>query len=250
MDWSPVESSVTGLPGQEYWSGLPFPFLGESFQPRAWTHISCAPTLAGGLFATEPPEKSHFTAIGKHQHDNFQRLSAIKDSTKKEFVGFGQLFSHAQLFATQGTTVRQAYLSFTISWNLHKLMFTELMMSSKISFSVVAFSYCPQALPASGSFLVSQLFPSGGQSTGASASVLPMHIQDWFPLELTGLVSLVSKELSRFFFYTTIQKHQFFPTQPSLWSNYHIHTRLLEKTIALTLPTFVGKVLELQHPSF
>ena len=74
-----------------------------------------------------------------------------------------------------------------------------------------------------------QLFTSSGQSIGASASVLSMNIQGWFPLGLTGLISLLSKGLSRVFSNTTVQKHQFFSTQPSLWSNFHIHTWLLEK---------------------
>ena len=80
-------------------------------------------------------------------------------------------------------------------------------------------------------FPMSQLFPPGGQSIGdsASASVLPMNIQDWFLLGLTGLISLQSKRLSRVFSNNTVQKHQFFSTQPSLWSNSHIHTWLLEK---------------------
>ena len=98
-----------------------------------------------------------------------------------------------------------------------------------ISCSVVPFSSCFQSFPASGSFLMSQFFASGGQSIRASASVLPMNIQDWFPLGLTGLISLQSKELSRFFSNTTVQKHQFFGAQLSLWSNSHILTWLLEK---------------------
>ena len=91
--------------------------------------------------------------------------------------------------------------------------------------SVIPFS-CPQCFSASGSFPVSWFFASGGQSTGvsASASVLPMNIQDWFPLGLTGLISLQSKRLSRVFSSTTVQKHQFFGAQPSLWSNSDIHT--------------------------
>ena len=97
-----------------------------------------------------------------------------------------------------------------------------------ISSSVTPFSY-PQSFPASGSFPVSQLFTLHGQSTGASASILPMNIQGWFPLGLTGLISLQSKGLSRVFSRGTIQKHQFFNTQLSLWSNSHIHTWLLEK---------------------
>ena len=82
-----------------------------------------------------------------------------------------------------------------------------------------------------GLFPVSQLFASGGQSIGASASasVLLTNIQDWFPLVWTGLISLQSKGLSRVFSNTTVQKHQFFSAQISLWSNSHIHTWLLEK---------------------
>ena len=79
--------------------------------------------------------------------------------------------------------------------------------------SVAPFSFCPQSLPASGSFPMSQLFTSGGQIIGASASVLPMNIQGWFPVGLTGLISLQSKRLSRVFSNTTAQKHQFFGAQ-------------------------------------
>ena len=95
-----------------------------------------------------------------------------------------------------------------------------------ISSSVVPFSSCPQSLPASGSFPMSQLFAWGGQSIGVSAlaSVLPMNTQDWSPLEWTGWISLQSKGLSRVFSNTTVQKHQFFFTQPSSQSNSHIYT--------------------------
>ena len=87
-----------------------------------------------------------------------------------------------------------------------------------ISSSVIPFSSCLQSFPKSGSFQMSQFFPSDGQSitVSASASVLPMNIQDWFPLELTGSISLKSKGLSRVFSNTTMQKHQFFATQLSL----------------------------------
>ena len=100
-----------------------------------------------------------------------------------------------------------------------------------ISSSVVPFSSCLQSLPVSGSFPMSQLFASGSQSTGASASasVLQMNIQDWFPLGWTGWISLQSKGLSRAFTNTTVQNHQFLGAQLSLWSNSHIHTWLLEK---------------------
>ena len=100
-----------------------------------------------------------------------------------------------------------------------------------ISSSVVPFSSRLQSFPTSGSFPRSQFFASGGQSIGvsASASVLPMKIQDWIPLGWTAWISLQSKGLSRVFSNTTVQKHQFFCAQPSLWSNSHIHTWLLEK---------------------
>ena len=101
-----------------------------------------------------------------------------------------------------------------------------------ISSSVIPFSSCPQSLPVSGSFLMSQLFASGGQSIGVSdsTSVLPMNTQDWSPLGWTGWISLQSKGISRVFSNTTVQKHQFFGDQFSLESNSPIHTWLLEKS--------------------
>ena len=100
-----------------------------------------------------------------------------------------------------------------------------------ISSSVIPFSSCPQSLPASGSFPMSQLFAWGGQSIGASASasVLPMNTQDWSPLGWTSWISLRSKGLSRGFSDTKVQKHQFFSTQLSSQSNSHIHRWPLEK---------------------
>ena len=101
-----------------------------------------------------------------------------------------------------------------------------------ISSSDVNFSSCLQSSPASGSFPMSQFFTSGGQSIGASASasVLPMNIQDRFPLGLTSLISLQSKGPSRVFSRTTVQKHLFLGAQSSLWSNSHIHKWLPEKS--------------------
>ena len=98
-----------------------------------------------------------------------------------------------------------------------------------ISSSVTLFS-CPQSFPTSGSFQMSQFFSSAGQSIGASASAsaLPVNIQGWFPLGLTGLIYLQSKGLSRVFSSTRIQKHQFFSVQPSLWSISQIHTWLMK----------------------
>ena len=157
---------------------------------------------------------------------------------------------------TRLTTVCQAMLSSTISWSLLKLMSKKNKTKNScpssrwchpaIPSSVVPFSSCPQSLSASGSFPVSQLFTSGGQGTGASASasVLPMNTQDWSPLGWTGWISLQSKGSSRVFSNTIAQKHQFFGTQLSSQSNSHIHTST-GKTIALTRRTFVGKVMSL-----
>ena len=112
-----------------------------------------------------------------------------------------------------------------------------------ISSSATLFSFWLQFFPASGSFPMSGLFASGGQRIGAtaSASVLPMNIQGWSPLGRTGWISLQSKGLSRVFYNTTIQKHQFFGAKLFLWSNSHIYG----KTIALIIQTFVDKVMSL-----
>ena len=139
-----------------------------------------------------------------------------------------QSLSHVRLFSTP--ELQHARLrcplpptvcsnSCPLSWWCHPTILS----------SFAPFSSCPQSFPASGSFLMSWLFTSGGQSIGASASasVLPMNIQGWFHLGLTGLISWLSKGLSRVF--SSIQLYQFFGTQPSLQSNSHIHTWLLEK---------------------
>ena len=159
-----------------------------------------------------------------------------------------QLLSSVQLFATPWTEAHQASSSFTISLSLLKLMSIESMMPSTISSSVAPFSSCLQSFPASGSFPVGQNFASGGQSIGisASASVLHINIHGWLPLRLTGLISLLSKGLSRIFSSTTVWKHQFFGAQPSSWSNSHIHIWLPGKPqLWLYGWIFVGKVMSL-----
>ena len=142
-----------------------------------------------------------------------------------------QSLSRVWLFVTPWTAACQASLSFTISQSLLKLISIELVIPSNHLILWHLLFLLSSIFPASGSFLMSQLFTSGGQSTGApaSASVLPMNIQDWSSLGLTGWISLQSKVLSRVFSNTTVQKHQFFSVQLSLWSNSHIHTWLLEK---------------------
>ena len=126
------------------------------------------------------------------------------------------LFSHSIMSesVTQWTVAHRTFLSFTISNSCPLSWWCHPTLSS----SVVPFGSCLQSFLASGSFPMSWLFASGGQSPGVSASawVLPMNIQDWFPLGWTGLISLLSKGLPRVFSNTTIQKHQFFSTQLSL----------------------------------
>ena len=124
------------------------------------------------------------------------------------------------------TAAHQAHLSFTISQNSLRFMSIDWWCCLTIS-SSAARLFCLQFFIAS----VIRFFPSCGQSIGASAStsVLPMNIQDWFLIGLTGLIFLLSKGLSRVFSSTIIQKHQFFDIQPSLWSNSQIYTWLLEK---------------------
>ena len=120
--------------------------------------------------------------------------------------------NHFQLYGTPWSAVHQASLYFTIPWSLLKLMSIESMMPSNHLILCCPLSSCPQHLPASGSFPKSHLFASGGKNIGASpsASVLPMNIQGCCPLELIGLIILLSKGPSRVFSSITIWKHQFF----------------------------------------
>ena len=170
-----------------------------------------------------------------------QKIYIFKASFFFFFVIVVQSFSRVRLFATSWTAASQASLSFTISRSLVKLMSIESVMSfnhlilycpllllTSVFPRIIPVSSWPQSFPASGSFPMSRLFASDGQSIGASASasVPSVNIQDWFPLEWTGLL-LQSEEFSN----NTFQKHQFFSAQPSLRSNSHIHTGLLENFI-------------------
>ena len=143
-----------------------------------------------------------------------------------------QSLSSVWLFVTPWTAAHQASLSITSYWRLLKLMSIELVMPSS------CLILCPPLLllpsnhsQCQGFFPMSWLFASGGQSiaASASASVFPMNIQGWLPLGLTSLIFFQSKGLSKVFSNTTVQKHQFFGAQHSLWSNTHIHTWPLEK---------------------
>ena len=152
---------------------------------------------------------------------NLRHLSSVQFSRS---VMFGSLQPHGlqhTRLPCSSPAPRPCSNSCPLSWWCHPTILS----------SVVPFSYCLQSFPASECFPVSRFFASGGQSIGVSAlaSVLPINIQDWFPLELTGLISLQSKRLSRVFFNIKVQKHQFFGAQLSLWSSSPIHTWLLEK---------------------
>ena len=182
-----------------------------SFQSRDRTWVFC---IAGRFFSIWAPGKPYKTIS-----------QSISDSMHSYIHSAVEPQSGVWLFGTPWPAARHAPLSSTISQSLLKFMSIEL-----VTLSNHFILCCPQPFLASGSFQMSWFFASGGQSIGVSASalVLPVNIQDWFYLGLTGLISLQSKGLSTVFSNTTVQKHQF-STQPSLWSNSHIHTWLLEK---------------------
>ena len=135
-----------------------------------------------------------------------------------KLLSWVQLLSHVWLFATPWVATHQASLSITNFQTLLKLMSIPSVTPSNHFIFCCPLLLPPLIFPASGSFPTCWFITSGGQSTGASssASVLPMNIQDWFPLGMTGLISLQSKGLSRVFFNTIVQKHQFFGAQLSL----------------------------------
>ena len=169
--------------------------------------------------------KIYMTIITELEHE--RRILGSKCSS--HFVVIW-LLSCVQLFVTPWTAACQASLSFTISLSLLKCKSIESVMPSNHLILCLPLLLMPSFFPSIRDFSNELAFPSCGQSIGASAlaSVLPMNIQGWFPLGLTGLISLLCKGLSRVFS-STIQKHQFFSAQPSLWSSSHIRTWLLEK---------------------
>ena len=154
-----------------------------------------------------------------------------------------QLLGHIQLFATPWTAACQTSLSITNSKSLLKLLFIELVMPSNHLILCCPLLLLPSIFPSirvfSNESVLHIRWPNIGDS--ASTSILPMNIQDWFLLGWTSWISLQSKGLSRVFSNTTVQKHQFFGAQLSLESKSHIHTWLLEKTIALTRRNFLAK---------
>ena len=143
-----------------------------------------------------------------------------------------QLLNRIWLFVTSWTAARQAPLPFTISQSLLKFMSTELVMPSNHFILCCPFSFCPQSFPVPRYFPMSGLFSSVANYWSFSFSISPSNeYSGWFPLGLTGFISLQYKEHSRVFSSITVLKHQFFGAQPSLLPNSHIHTWLLERLL-------------------
>ena len=204
--------SAVHVLGKEHWLKLP---------TLARHHSNYLHEL---YFKTGGPSKEHRTS-----HHQWMNLKEVKRRRPVSSVQFSSIASdslwphglqHARLPCPSPTPGEHPNSCPLSQW-----------CHPAISSFVIPFSSCPQSFPASGSFQMSQLLASGGQSIGVSAStsVLAMNIQDWFPLGWTGWTFLQSKGLSIVFSNTIVQKHQFFGTQPSLWPSSHIHTWLLEK---------------------
>ena len=194
---------------QEYWSGLPCPPPGDLPHSGIKPASPVAPALQVDSLLLSHWKRWCITGY---------QLSADSKQRNISMWSFSSVqFGHSVLSdsVTPWTAACQASLSITNSWSLLKPMPIELVMPFNHLILCCAFSSCSQSFPASGSFQMSQLFESSGQSIGVSASalVLLMNIQDWFPLGWTGWISLESKGLSRVFSNTTVQKHQFFCTQ-------------------------------------
>ena len=200
-----------GFPRKDYWSGLPFPSPGDLPNPRIETMTPACP--ASSALPADSLLLSHQGSLKNLSSVQFSR-SVVSYSLRPHGL---QRARPSCPSPTPGVYLNPCPLR---RWCL-----------PTISSSVIPFSSHLQSFPASGSFQMSLFFASGGQSTGVSASVsvLLMNIQDWFPLGWTSWISLQSKGLSRVFSNTTVQKHQFFSAQLSLWPNSHIHTWLLEK---------------------
>ena len=206
-----------------------------------WGQTSCILLLCNPRTHNNNNSQKHSLSV--YHVPNTVLLSSIflfnLNNNPKRF-SLVQSLSHVRLFETPWTVARQVSLSITNSQSLLKLIPIQSVMPSNHLIHCYPLLLPPSVFPSIRVFsneLVGKRWPkvaaSGGQSIGASASVLPMNIHEysfqWFPLRWTGWISLQSKGRSRVFSNTTVQKHQFFSTQPSSQSNSHIHTWLLEK---------------------
>ena len=205
---NPMDCTVHRILQVRILEWVAFPSFSRSSQPRDQTQVSCTAggSLLAGLWEERNQEGKQDFYNSKHSHFIGLCICTWKQC---QFSSFGQsclTLCNPMDCRTPGLPVHHQLLEFTqtqVHW---------------VGEAIIPSSSCPQSFPASGSFQMSQLFASGGQSTGvsASASVFPMNIQDWFCLGWTGWISLQSKGLSRVFLNTTVQKHQFFSTQLSL----------------------------------
>ena len=209
MDYSPPDSSVHRILQVRTLEWVTIPFSKGLSQHRDWTHVSWVSCIGRHIIY-------HCCHLGSQNHFQSVQFSRSVVSDSLQLYGLQHVRTPCPS-PTPGTYTNSCPLS---PW-CHPI----------ISSSVVPFFSHLQSIPAPGSFQMSQLFASGGQSIGVSAStlVLPVNTQDWSPLGWTGWISLQSKGLSRVFSNTIVQKHQFFCAQLSLQSNSHNHTWLLEK---------------------
>ena len=207
VDCSLPVSSVLGILQARILEWVAMPSSRGSFQPKDPIRISCVSCIAGGFFTTEPHGKPVLWVLLLFSH------VVMSD------FWWAHGLQNARLPCPL-PSLRACSNSCPLNWWCYPT----------ISSSVISFPSCIHSFPASGFFLMSWLFTSGGQRIGAlaSESVLPMNIQDWFPSGLTGLISLQSKGLSRVFSNTTVQKHQFLVLS-LLYCPTHICTWLLEK---------------------
>ena len=249
------EEQFMGFPRQEYWRGLPFPSPMDHIMSELST-MTCPSwvDLHGIAHSSIELDKAVVQVIrfrsdwlvfydcGFHsvwslmekdkrlmECSEWERLTEGETGSCSDGQGHAQFSSVAQSCPTvcnSWAAAYQASLSITNSQSLFKLM------PSNHLILCCPLLLLPSIFPSIGSFPMSQLFSSGGQSirVSALASVLLINIEDWFPYGWTGWISLQSKGLSRVFYNTTVQKHQFFSTQLSLESNSHIPTWLLEKS--------------------
>ena len=218
MDCSLPGSSIHGIFQARILEWVAISFSRRSSRPRDWTRVSCVVGRRFTIWATRNLFQKHaqmhiqkcFTSYLVIPCCSVTSSSTLCDPIDCSMPGFPVLHRFSEFAQTCPLS----------QW-----------CHARISSSVVLFSSCPQSFPESGSFPMSWLFALGGWSIEASASVsvLPVNSRGWFPLELAGLISLLSKGLCRVFSSTTVQKHQFLGAQSSLWSRFHIHTWLLVK---------------------
>ena len=216
-----------GFSRQKYWSGLPCPPPGDLSDPRIKPRSLPSPALVGRLFTSWAIRKALYEVVCHPFRNHW--IKPVKPSNLLSSIFFFNISQFSRSVISDSLQPHESQHARPPCPSATPGVHSNSCPSSQwchpaISSSVVPFSSCPQSLPASESFPMSQLFPWGGQSTGASALApfLPKNNQGWSPLGWTGWISLQSKGLSRVFSNTIVQKHQFFSAQLSSQSNSHI----------------------------